>query len=133
MYGKDLLQNESSNYVELASQTTSLITDAYAAATEHAFGFVKSIFEITTRPYAATTVETATRENTDRFSQIANLSLVEQNSKLQETYVKTLRGAIETGVSNLNFVKETAAKQVDGMSTRIVEMQNRATSAVSAN
>ena len=133
-------------YVELSSDVYSTLVDAYASANQRALDYAKSVYEIMTRPYASTAVETTVRENFERANQIVNLTVGELQgsgqrnvelfekmlsfaSKLQETALETFRGLMKTGLSNMNYVKETTDAQFEGFAKRVEELQSRAISA----
>lgn len=139
-----------SSYVELGSQGYSLFVDAYASASQRALGYSKSLWEIVSRPYASTAVETSVRENFERANQIVALTIGElqsagakgaefiekaaaHNAKVQDGVAHGLRGLISTGISNVNYVKETTAKQFEDLTKRLDEMQERSTATVSSN
>jgi broad specificity phosphatase PhoE len=140
-----------SSYLELASQTYSLFVDAYVSANQRALEYAKHVVEIGTRPYGASTVEAAFRENFERTTEVMTLSIAElqtsgqktaelaeklaaQAAKLQESYSGALRGLVDTGISNMNFAKDTAAAQFEGFTKRMDDIQKTATAAtVSAN
>jgi hypothetical protein len=139
-------KNTSPSYVELSSQAYSLLVDAYAAASRRQLDYAKSLYEIVSRPYASTAVEQTVRENFDRASQIISLSIAElQNSgqktaefsekwvnhslKVQDSAFEAARGLVKTGVSNLEFVKESTNAQLDTFTKRVEEAQNRVVAA----
>ena len=139
-----------SSYVELSSQAYSLFVDAYASANQRALGYWKSLWEIASRPYASTAVETTVRENFDRANQVVTLTISElqasgskvaetaekfatHNAKVQDSVSLAFRGAVNTGISNMNFVKDTTQQQFEDMSKRVDEIQTRAMAAVSQN
>jgi hypothetical protein len=136
---------QTKSYVDLASQTYTVLVDAYAAAQQRCLGYGKSVFEVMTRPYASTALETSSRENFDRLNQIVELTvselqqagstsaklgekLVSQNAVLQEKVLESARGIMTTAVSNLNYVKDTTDKQFEGFAKRVEEMQARTVS-----
>ena len=111
-----------------------------------------SYMELSTEAYTlfVDAIATAIRENFDRANQVMSLAVAElqtggekiaelnekivaHGAKLQESYVTTMRGVVDTGLSNLTFVKDTAAKQIDDLAKRIDEAQTHATATVSAN
>jgi hypothetical protein len=137
------------SYVELSSQTYTLFVDAVASANHRALGYAKSLYEIASRPYASSAVETSVRENFERAHQIVELTvnelqvagqknaefaerLASHGAKLQDSWTQTLRGLLKTGISNLTYVKDAAETSFDGFAKRVEEMQSRAT-AVSPN
>ena len=124
------MHDKTASYIELTTQTYRTIVDALSAANERNLGYVKSLFEISTRPYASSAFETVARENVDRANQIVGLSVSEMQastakaaevggelfahaSALQDAYVASVRGLFETGLSNANFVRETTARQME--------------------
>jgi hypothetical protein len=139
-----------SSYADLTTQTYNVLVEAFAAANRRALDYAKSVYEITTRPYASSAVETAVRENFDRANQLMSLTvselqssgqmaselsskLIAHGTKFQETYTASMRGLVDTGLSNMKFVKETATQQMDDMAKRIDEVSSHATAQVSAN
>jgi hypothetical protein len=130
------------SYVELSSQAYALIVDAYAAASRRQLDYMKSVYEIVSRPYGSTAIEQTVRENFDRVSQIISLSIAEmQNSgqktaefsekwlnhtlKAQDSAFEAARGLVKTGISNLELVKESTNAQLDTLTKRVEEAQNR--------
>lgn len=145
-----MAQDTTPSYVDLSTQAYALFVDAFASASGRALDYSKSLYEIASRPYASTAVETAARENIDRANQMVSLTvdqlqtsgqqsaefaqqLVAHGAKLQESYVATMRGLVNTGISNMNFMKETAERQAQDLARRVDETQNRAAAAVSSN
>jgi len=141
-------QGATSSYVELASQTYSLFVDAYVSANQRALDYAKHVVEIGTRPYASSTVDAALRENVERSNEVVTLSIAElqaggqrtaelveklasQAAKLQDSYMQGVKGLVDIGVSNLNYVKETATTQFEGMAKRMDDVKK--TASVSAN
>jgi hypothetical protein len=143
-------ETATASYIELASQGYGLFVDAYASQSQRALGYWKSIWEIGTRPFASTAVETTVRENFDRLNQIVTLTIGElqttgaknaefaekfaaHNAKVGDNLSSAMRGLVTTGISNANYVKETATKQFDDLTKRLDEIQTRATAPVSSN
>jgi len=138
------------SYVELSSQAYALFVDAFATANKRVLDYTKSVWEISSRPYASTALETTVRENFDRTNQIVALTISElqttgqkaaefaekafaHGAKLQETMVQTTRGMIDTGISNINYAKDTTAKSFDDITKRMDEVQARTAQQVSSN
>ena len=44
-------------------------------------------------------------------------------SKLQESYAQAVKGLVETGISNMNFVKDTATAQFEQFANRVEDAQ----------
>jgi hypothetical protein len=146
------MKNEGTNtpsYVELSSQTYGLFVDAVASANHRYLGYMKSLYEIASRPYASSAVETNVRENFERAHQVVELTvnelqtsgqkgaefaekLVSHAAKVQDSWVQGFRGALKTGISNMSYVKDAAETSFDGFAKRVEEMQSHATS-VSSN
>jgi hypothetical protein len=144
------MEDKTKSYIELSTAAYQTFVDAVSSANERALGFTKSLFEITTRPYASTEMATLARENFDRVNQIVALSIselqangtkaaefnakvMEHGSKIQEAYVSSLRGAVDTGISNMQFVKDTTAQQIDEIAKRMEDVRSRTAAQVSAN
>jgi hypothetical protein len=138
------------SYVELASQYYNLCVGAYAEASQRALTFSREVWEVASRPYGSTAIETTARENFDRANQIVALAvnqlqtsgaknaelaekLVAHGAKVQDSLAGAYRGAVNTGISNMNYVKETATQQFDELTKRMDDVQARATAAVSQN
>ena len=143
-------KDTTTSYVELSSQAYSLFVDALASANQRGLDYWKSLWEIVSRPYASTAIETGVRENFDRANQIVSLTINELQSsgqkaaefgeqlfahgaKLQDSYVAAFRGLVNTGISNMNYVKETTTQQFDDLAKRLDDMQARTTAPVSQN
>jgi uncharacterized protein YnzC (UPF0291/DUF896 family) len=139
-----------SSYAELSTEAYTLFVDAFAAANQRVLDYSKSIWQILSRPYSSSAIENALRENLDRTNQIVSLTIDElqtegqkaaefaekfaaHSAKLQETYVQSLRGVVDTGVSNLKYIKDVAEKQLDDAAKRIEELQPHEAAPVSNN
>jgi hypothetical protein len=139
-----------SSYVELSSQAYNLFVDAYASANQRTLGYLKSVWEIASRPYASTALETTVRENFDRANQVVSLTISElqttgakgaelveklgaHNAKVQDSISTAFRGLVTTGISNVNYVKESTAQQFEDLTKRMDEIQSRAAASVSSN
>lgn len=129
-------KDQTASYVELSSQTFSLLTDAMSAYNKRILEYSKSLWEISSRPYSSTAVETTMRENFDRTNQIVSLSihelqtsgqkstelaekLVAHGTKFQETMMNSMKGLVETNISNMNFAKDSATQQFDNITKRL--------------
>jgi hypothetical protein len=138
------------SYLDLASQGYGLFVDAFATANQSALGYAKSFYDIVSKPYASTAVETTVRENFDRAGQVVSLTVSQLQSsgqkqteyaekaasyaaKVQESSLQALRGLWKTGVSNLHYVKETTDAQLDGLAKRVDDLHSRVVTAVSSN
>lgn len=144
------IKDQTASYVELSSQTYTLFVDAFAAANKRALDFTKSVWEISSRPYASTAIETAVRENFDRANQLVSLTinelqtngqksaefgekLVSHGAKVQESLVSTMKRLVDTSISNINFAKESATQSIDDMTKRVEDAQARTAATVSQN
>jgi uncharacterized protein YnzC (UPF0291/DUF896 family) len=143
-------KEKTAGYAELTTEAYTMFVDAFASANQRALDYSKSLWQILSRPYTATAIEAALRENVDRSNQIFSLTidelqangqktaefaekLVAHSAKLQDTYVQSLRGAIDTGVSNLKYIKDVAEKQLDDAAKRIEDLQPHEAAPVSNN
>jgi len=144
------MEDKTKSYIELTTAAYQTFVDAVSSANERALSYTKSLFEITTRPYASTEIATLARENFDRLNQIVALSIselqangtkaaefnakvMEHGSKLQEAYVASARGAVDTGISNMQFVRDTTAQQIDESAKRMDDVRAHATAQTSSN
>jgi hypothetical protein len=138
------------SYIDLASQGYGLFVDAFATANQSAMTFTKSLYDIVSKPYTSTAIETTMRENFDRADQLVSLTvsqlkttgqtqadfaekLTSYSAKVQESSLTALKGVVKTGVSNLHYVKETTGASFDGLAKRVDELHMRVASAVSKN
>jgi hypothetical protein len=150
MSSKEAVKATTSSYAELTTKSYSLFVDAIASANQRALDFTKQVWEISTRPYETNTIESALRENLERTNEIVTLSiaelqtngkktaelaekLVEHAAKLQETYTASLKGIVETGVSNLTYVKDTATSQFEDFAKRVEQTEKSVASSMSSN
>jgi lysophospholipase L1-like esterase len=143
------MADQTSTYLELSSTLYSTMVDAYAAANQRMLAYGKSVYEIVSRPYTSTAVESALRENFDRANQIVETTvselqqngkhatdlsqnLVAQNAQFQELLVETGRTIARMGASNMAFAKESADAQFQTITKSVNDMQQHAKT-VSAN
>ena len=138
------------SYTELSSQGYALWVEALAEYNQRALNYYRSLWEIASKPYASTAVDTNVRENFDRANQIVGLAINElshagarnannaekfaqHGAKVQDAWMNALRGAVNTGISNMHYVKETATAQFEDLAKRLDEVQTRAAATVSSN
>ena len=143
-------RDTTASYVELSSQAYALGVGAFASANQRALDYWKSLWEISSRPYTSTAIETCVRENFDRANQIVGLTInelqasgknftdfaqkvAEHNAKVQDSGANAFRGLMNAGISNMNYVKDTTAQQFEDLTKRLDEIQSRATASVSNN
>ena len=125
--------------MELATQSYSAIVETFAAANKRRLDLAKQVFEIASRPYNTTAIESAYRENFDRANQFVSIAVEElqasgaQMSELaqkltgnsvkhQENVQENVRGLLKTSVSNLNWVKDSAGQSLDGFAKRVEDV-----------
>ncbi len=143
------MPQDTSEYAQLSSEAYNLFAENMTAANDRALDYWKSVWQISSRPYASSEIQTGIRENVDRANQIVSLTvdelttsgrelaqftekLVAHSAKVQKLYVDTVRGLTSTGVSNMNFVKEATERQIDGITKRFEDAQS-ATAPVSSS
>src|SRR5580700_9695390 len=63
------------SYVELSSQAYGMFVEAYAAANQRALAYMKSLYEIASKPYPTTGPEAFVSERFDRAHQIVDLTV----------------------------------------------------------
>ena len=136
------VKETTASYLELTSAAYSLFIDAYASANRRGLEYLKSVYDISSRPYASTAVEATVRDNFERANQVASLTVAELQKNAQsaselaekltahaanwqETATAGFRGAVETGLSNMSYLRATATQQLDEFSKRIDEAQSR--------
>lgn len=134
------------SYVELSNQTYKLFIDALASANQRALEYTKSVWEISSRPYETAAFEAILRDGFERANKIVEAgiatlqangrtsaelaeNLVAQNAKLQESFTTGFKGLLETAISNLNYVAETASAQFEGFSKRMEDLRGSTVSA----
>jgi hypothetical protein len=134
--------DQTKSYLDLASQTYGVLTEAAAKANHRYLDTLKSAYEILSRPYTSTAFEATYRENLDRAGQLVELSiasaqksgtegaeiaetLAKHASQWQETFVETTRGLIHASLSNLAYVKDSADQTFAGFAKRVEELQKK--------
>ena len=130
------------SYIDLTNKFFTLTVDATTATQKRVLDYVRANFEVMAKPYAMTTPDQLVRENLDRATALVELrdkylketaehatkfanSTTEHAKAVQETMQAASNTMGQVVASNLNFVKEATATQIDGF-TKHVE-------AVSAN
>lgn len=129
------------SYIELTTQTGKLLLDAASNTQKRALDHAKNHVEILARPYVGISPDAYIREGFDRANQIGTITATELQttlqknaellekllvhaSKVQESVLHSLHGLSSTGLSNLNYVKETANAQLDTFAKRVEEVQD---------
>jgi hypothetical protein len=135
------------SYTELSSESYALFVDAFATANRRGLDYFKSLYEIASRPYASSAVEQAVRENFDRLNQVISVTIAElqatgqnaadfneklskHNVKVSESALEALRGLTKTGLSNLEYAKDTAGVQIGTFAKGVADVQERVASSV---
>jgi hypothetical protein len=135
------------SYNELTTESYAIFVDAFATANRRGLDYFKSLYEIAARPYASSAVEQTVRENFDRLNQVISLTIAElQNNgqkaaelnekvakhgvKVQESALEALRGLTKTGLSNLEYAKDTAGVQLETFAKSVADVQERVASSV---
>lgn len=144
------MSQETSEYAELSSQAYNLFAENVTAANGRALEYWKSVWQIASRPYASTEIESGLRDNVERANQIVGLTvnelstsgretaelgekLIAHSAKVQKLYLDAARGLMSTGISNMNFVKDTAERQIDDIAKRFEHAQSAPTTVASSN
>jgi Cdc6-like AAA superfamily ATPase len=136
------------SYTELTTESYALFVDAFATANRRGLDYFKSLYEIASRPYASSAIEQTVRENFDRLNQVISVTIAElqnngqkaaefneklakHNVKVSETTLEALRGLTKTGLSNLEYAKDTAGVQLESFAKGVADVQERVVSSVS--
>jgi hypothetical protein len=126
-------RNTAAEYIALSSEAYGLIVDTIASATRSRLNYWNSVWQIACRPYASAAIRSTVRENFDRASELANLTLGELSSrvqrtadfsekllaqfgKLQDAARETYRDTLTSYVSTVDHVKDTSMS-VNGVAT----------------
>ena len=134
-------EEKTTSYVELSSQAYGLAVDAITSANQRLLDYWRSVWDITSRPYASTGVEAVVREGFDRANKVLSLTIEElqaqekksaeliekvaaQGSTVQDSALAAVRGLLNTSISNLNYVKESTTQQLDDFTKRLDELQS---------
>ena len=124
------------NYIDLSSKSFELAVDATTTATNRVLGYLKSNFEIASKPFTATTPDAIVKESFERTGKLVELrdaylketgkhttavanDVLAHAKEWQDSVQTALKGVGEITASNLNFVKETTAQQIDGISKHV--------------
>jgi len=143
-------KEQTTSYVELSSQTYGLFVEAASSYNKRALEYAKSFWEITSRPYASTAVETTVRENFDRANQLVSLTvhelqttgqhsaefgekLASHGAKVQESVTNSIKGLVDTNLSNVHFVRDSLTKSFDEVAKKIEDVQARTTTSAGVN
>jgi hypothetical protein len=143
-------QETTTSYVQLANEAYALLVDAVASSNQRTLEYGKSVWQITSRPYASTALESTVRENFDRANEILSLSVTAlqangqkaaelgqkmfgYGTKLQDSVLQAFRGLVNTGISNVNYAKETATQHFGDLAKRLDEIQTRSAVPASNN
>ena len=122
-----VINGESEGYAEIAGDAFGTIVDAIEARNARRIEYVRTVWGIFARPFSSTALDVVLSENAIRTSALVSVSLdaAGENNRaaadfareagrflanVNESYVNSLRGVAETTVSNLNFVKNAAAR-----------------------
>jgi len=142
----------SASYIEVTTQTYKLLLDAAASTHKRIIDHAKNHYDIIARPYTGTSPDANIREAFDRANQIGTIvsaelqttaqknaelaeKLLANASKLHDTLLHACHGMSTTGLSNLNYVKDTTNAHIDTFAKRVEEVQEiqkRATAAAGA-
>jgi hypothetical protein len=145
MPSKDFAATTAS-YVELSNQSYNAFVEAFASFNKSALEYSKSVWQIASRPYSTAALEAAVQDNFERASKLVSLTVAElesngqkaaelaekfaaQAARFQESYTTSLKGAVDMGLSNLNYVKDTATQQIEDLGKRVEHLQRSALSA----
>ena len=116
------MQTKTTAYIELTKDTYSLILDTLASATRSRVDYWKTAWDIVSRPYASTAFGPAAKENADRATELAGLTIEElrsrverganfsekilaQAGKLQDAALETYREAVKSTSSAVEHIK----------------------------
>jgi hypothetical protein len=137
------------SYIDLSSQAYKLLLETAAASQKRALDYAKSLYEIAARPNPAGGPEAGIREGFERANQIVALTvnelqvagqrnaefaekIIAHAAKAQDSSITSARGVWNTGLSNLNYVKETTNAQIDTFAKRVDEIQKHTANTAAA-
>jgi hypothetical protein len=129
-------ESTAKTYVELGGEAYRTAVDAVTSANQRLLDYWKSVWEITSTPYASTGVEAAVRENLERSNRILKLTMEElraqekhaqefadkvltQGEKAQDATITALRGILDKSILNLNHVKDSTTARVDELKAKV--------------
>lgn len=124
------------NYIDLSGKSFELAIEATTAASNRVLNYVKSSFEVVSKPLTATTPEAFVNENIARTAKLVELraeylketgkhttavanDVLAHAKEWQDSVQTALKGLGDVTASNLNFVKETTAQHIDGLSKQV--------------
>ncbi len=128
---------------ELVGDAYTTTADAVAAANHRLLAYWKTLWDITTRPYASSGVDAAVRENFDRASEILTLTVDElkaqekqlqdltekalsHGEKLQDATITAFRGVLDKSIANLKHVQESTSARVEELKKQINKVPDAA-------
>lgn len=120
------LKETTLNYIDLSSQSFELALEATTTATNRVLGYVKSNFEIVSKPLTATTPEAIVNESIERTTKLVALreaylketgkhaaafanDVVENAKQWQDAAQSALKGVGDITASNVAFVSKQVA------------------------
>jgi hypothetical protein len=130
------------SYIELTNQAYKLVVEAAATTTGALLDHHQRRTELLLRPLnPAAGVDGNARELIERAKQVASIAALEQQAisqknaelserllahaaKIQDSLLHSWRGVWDTGLSNLNYVKDTTTAQIDTFAKRVEEIQD---------
>ncbi len=135
---KPVLETTGKSYVELGGEAYRIAIDAVASANHRLLDYWKSVWDITSTPFASTGGEANVRENFDRAGRILKLTMEElraqekqaqefadkvlaQGEKVQDATIAALRGILDKSILNLNHVKDSTTERLDELKKRLDE------------
>ena len=124
------------NFIDLSNKSFEAAVEATTATTNRVLGYVKASFDIVSKPYSVTTPEAFATENFDRTTKLVELrdKYLKETGKHATTVANEtltnaqawqaatqdgLKGLGDILASNLNFVKETTTKNIDGFTKQV--------------
>ncbi len=145
-YAKD----SATSYIDLSSKVYNLFLDALASRTQRRLQYLKSVWEVSSRPYQATAVEGTARDSFDRASQILDLTANELKTGGQnaaqfsekllsyatgfgDVAIDVFRSVLNTSISSLDYVTVTTQQQFDDLTKRLDEVERQAGAKASTN
>lgn len=124
------------NFIDLSDASFEAAVEATTTSTNRVLGYIKASFEVVGKPYSVTTAQEFATENLDRTAKLVELrdKYLKETGKHAATVASetlthaqtwqaatqdALKGFGEIMASNLTFVKETTAQNIDGFTKQV--------------
>lgn len=137
-------------YIELSKDVYNSFIAVLGSVSRRRLEYWKSLWEVASRPYLSTSIDSRVSESIDRMSNVVDLTadrlkadgqdvvefseqVVSYGSRFQDAGIKVMRGVLDTSISSLDYVKESTQHQFEDLTNRLEEVERRTSGSVTSN